>query len=334
VRPSNRSKSARGFDLADGRPPAAPQPDRPVLDPEAPVDEAFAAILRGGLRHLLQSLPAAENGENPEGVHQARVALRRLRSAFALMYSVAASASIQAFSDEAKRLAGSLGDAREADIFVEETLGPIETALPGLDGFDRLRRLAEAKRAEGYAAARAALADQRTSRFILELGAWIEQRGWRSDVAAEGLGALGEPAIRFADRTLDGLRAKVLKRGRHFKSMTPGERHKLRLAVKKLRYASDFLMPLYGGCKAAKRFVSRLADLQEELGRYNDMATTRDFVARLGEDPAGRSEAAGAVIGWQAQGLASAEPRLRAAWRAFGETRPPWPAGEAAPDPA
>ena len=68
----------------------------------------------------------------------------------------------------------------------------------------------------------------------------------------------------------------------------------------------DFLGPLYRGRKIAKRFTASLADLQEELGRYNDMATTRKIVASFADDPAGRSQAAGAVLGWQAQGLARA----------------------------
>lgn len=329
VRPSVRAKSDRGFDLADDNSPEAPKPDRPVLDPEAPVDEAFAAILRNALLHLLRSLPAAEDGRNPEGVHQARVALRRLRSAFGLMRSVAGSAALDAFAAEAKRLADSLGGARDCDIFVEDILSSIAAALPELDGFAGLRRLAEARRSDGYAAARAAIADQRTSRFILELGAWIEERGWRSEISPDALGVLGDPAIGFAGRTLAELYLKVLKRGRHFNGMTPEERHRLRIAVKKLRYATDFLLPLYGSRKPAKRFAAELAHLQEELGRYNDMATTRTIVSGFAGDPAGRSPAAGAVIGWQAQALAAAEPGLRSAWKAFRKARPPWPAAEA-----
>lgn len=327
LRPSVRSKAARGFDLADRLAPTAPKPEQPVLDPSAPLDEAFLHILRGALRHLLQSLPAAEDGRNPEGIHQARVALRRLRSVFGLMGSVAASPSLDSFRETAKWLADRLGTARDCDIFVGDTLKSIEKALPDLDGFAGLRRVAEEKRADGYAAAQAALTGERASRFLLELGGWMEQRGWRGEVSIETLGTLGDPAIAFADRTLAELHDRLLKRGRHFKSMTPEERHKLRIAAKKLRYATDFLLPLYGESRSAKRFTARLADLQDELGRYNDMATTTKIVASFRGVPAGMSQAAGAVIGWQAQGLAGAEPRLRSAWRGFGALRPPWAGG-------
>ncbi len=324
VRPSLRTKSDRGFDLADGTPPAAPKPPRLDLDPEAPVDDAFAAILRGSLVHLLRSIPGAEDGRDPEGIHQARVGLRRLRSAFGLMRTVADSAALDSFSAEGKWLAANLGAARDGDIFATATLPSIAAALPGVEGFEGLGQLAEAQRAAGYATARAALSGGRASRFILELGGWIEQHGWRGDLSADALGALGDPAIAFAGRTLAALHARVLKRGRHFSRMTTEERHALRIAVKKLRYATDFLMPLFGPRKS-KRFASELARLQDELGRYNDMATTRTIMAGFAADPAGRSPAAGAVIGWQAHALAAAEPRLRAAWRRFREAAPPWP---------
>src|SRR5690606_19504342 len=137
--------------------------------------------------------------------------------------------------------------------------------------------------------------------FMLEFGGWVEQRGWRAEVAADALGAFRDPTIAFADRTLAGLHAKVLKRGRHFAEMTTEERHELRIALKKFRYAADFLLPLYGSRKQVRRFADALEDLQEELGRYNDMATTRTIMAGFAAEPAGRSPAAGAVIGWQAQ---------------------------------
>ena len=92
VKPSIRTKSARGFDLAADKPPSARRPRKLRLDPSVTLDEAFATILRSCFLHLLQSLPAAEDGRNPEGVHQLRVSLRRLRSVLDLMRSAGASA--------------------------------------------------------------------------------------------------------------------------------------------------------------------------------------------------------------------------------------------------
>ncbi|MGR1959360.1 CHAD domain-containing protein, partial [Salmonella enterica] len=93
-----------------------------------------------------------------------------------------------------------------------------------------------------YDKARLALADRRCQYFVIGLGAWIEARGWRSEVAPEGLAQLAEPAINFARNILSAQHAKVLKRGRKFKSLPTEERHRVRLAAKKLRYVADFLL--------------------------------------------------------------------------------------------
>lgn len=328
ARPSVRTKSERGFVLADGSAPALAKPGRPDLPDGASLDEALRAILGAILRHLFDALPAAEDGRNAEGVHQTRVALRRLRALFGLMRAVSDSPSVEAFRAEASRLADGLGKARDNDVFIAETLASVEAALPGLHGFDALRGAALARREVLYREVRALIADQRTSRFLLGLGAWIEQRGWRGEASPEALAVLAEPAASFAAGTLSALHGKVVKRGRHFKSMEPEARHRLRIAAKKLRYATEFLAPIFGDEKRLRRYAGALAELQDQLGRFNDMATTARIVSGFGDDPAARSQAAGAVIGWQAQGLTTAEPSLREAWHDFRRATPPWDGAE------
>ena len=165
---------------------------------------------------------------------------------------------------------------------------------------------------------------------MIELGGWIEARGWRGDVAPENLGQLAEPAINFAGRILSERHAKALKRGRHFKSLSAEDRHRLRLAIKKLRYAVDFLLPMYGPRKSTRRFFSKLADLQEELGSYNDMATTTSLLAGLDAGASDGGTAAAAIAGWQAHAMVGVEGRLRDAWSDFAKMKVPWVAEAAA----
>jgi CHAD domain-containing protein len=160
--------------------------------------------------------------------------------------------------------------------------------------------------------------------LLIELGGWIEARGWRSDVAPEGLRQLAEPATYFARRILSDQYAKVLKRGLHFKSLSAEERHRLRLSVKKLRYVADFLLPLYGHRKPARRFSAKLADLQEELGCYNDMATTALLLAELDAESSDSGTAAAAIAGWQAHATVGVGAHQRNAWRDFAKTKVPW----------
>ncbi|WP_284272397.1 CYTH and CHAD domain-containing protein [Bradyrhizobium iriomotense] len=324
IKPSIHSKAARGFDLAADTPPAARRPRKLRLDPSASLDEAFAAILRACLHHLLQSLPAAEDGRDPEGIHQLRVALRRLRSALDLMRSVVSLSKLDTLRSEAKWLAQSLSAAREWDVFQRETLRIVAEGCPSIPGFDALEGVSEKRRTASYDAVRLAMADRRASCFMFGLGGWIETRGWRSDVAPEHLAQLAEPAMNFARRILSAQHAKVLKRGRRFKSLGVEELHRLRLSVKRLRYVADFLLPLYGQRKSARRFSNRLADLQHELGIYNDMATTAALLADIGTESSGTSTAAAAIAGWQAHAMVGAEPRLRKAWSDFVKAKVPW----------
>ncbi len=329
VRPSIHGKSARGFDLAADSPPTARRPRKLRLDPAIALDDAFATILQGCFGHLLQSLPAAEDGRDPEGVHQLRVALRRLRAALDLMHSIGPLSRLEALRTEAKWLAKNLSDARDWDIFQGGTLPTIAKACPQVAGFDALGETAEKRRAAAYDKVRRVLAEPRASSFLIVLGGWIEARGWRSDVAPDALGQLAEPAVNFARRMLSDQYAKVLKRGRHLKSLDAEERHRLRLAVKKLRYVGEFLLPLYGQRKSTRRFSRKLAGLQEELGHYNDIAVTASLLAALGAGNVDSGTAAAAIAGWQAHAMVGVEPRLRDTWSEFAKTKVPWRDAEA-----
>ena len=324
LRPSIRSKSARGFDLVDDVPPAARRPRKLRLDASIALDDALAIILRSCLQHLLQSLPAAGDGRNPEGVHQLRVALRRLRAALDLMRMVPSPGKLETLRSDARWLAHSVSAARGWDIFQTETRPAVAQACPAIKGFDGLAETAEKHRSAAYGHVRLALADRRCASFVLGLGGWIETRGWRGDVAPEGLGQLAEPAINFAHRILSEQHAKALKRGRRFKTLDAEQRHRLRLVLKKLRYVGDFLLPLYEDRRSVKRFTRRLAELQEELGCYNDMATTAPLLAALCAESAESATGAAAIAGWQAHAMISAEPRLRSAWSDFAKATPPW----------
>lgn len=326
VRPTLRSKADRGFELAFDAPPRVRKPSPPLVTADMSVDQTFVAILQSGLTQLLVNEAAAEDGRNPEGIHQFRVALRRLRSALTLLHSLASSATLETLRADARWLATNLGGARSWDVFLSETLVEVARGCGGLEGFDALRALAEDARAASYTTVRQTLASPRAGRFQLALGAWIERRGWRYDVSSDNLAALAAPVIGFAGNALTKRHDQVLKRGRHFKQLPMAARHDLRLAAKKLRYTTDFFLPLFDQHAIAKRYARRLSSLQDRLGRYNDAATTRQLIAQLPIEtmsPEGR-QAIGAALGWQSCWLKCGEPDLRAAWRAFRHAQRPW----------
>ena len=131
LHPEIASKAERGYALADGKvlAPVRAQPS-PVTDAQSPV-EAFRAIALSCLAQLQGNEAGAVAGGNPEFVHQARVAIRRLRSAFNLFAPVLNPRFVEVYSPRWRELAAGLGSARDWDVFLNETLTPLEEAFPG-----------------------------------------------------------------------------------------------------------------------------------------------------------------------------------------------------------
>ena len=218
-----------------------------------------------------------------------------------------------------------LNDVRDWDAFVEETLPMIAQACPSVGGYDALGSAAKEERVRAHGKARAAIIDSRTGQFQVALGLWVEQKGWRADASPDSLDVLSAPGRAFAAEVLGKLHRKALKRGRHFRKLAPEERHKLRIALKKLRYAADFFLPLLGKAKRNRRYAKTLSALQDRLGRYNDIAVTERLIPPIIKNniPVAAHRAAGALLGWQAGHLSRDDADLVATWKKFqGGDRP------------
>jgi CHAD domain-containing protein len=146
-----------------------------------------------------------------------------------------------------------------------------------------LRQLLEGERERAYATVLEALASDRLRRMMLELVAWIETGPWRQSKRAR------EPLEDFASDQLDKRWRKVKKGGRALAELDPEARHQLRIEVKKLRYAIEFLAALQAGEAAARQklFAAEVEEVQEQLGHLNDAETARDL---LGDLLAGRPD--------------------------------------------
>jgi inorganic triphosphatase YgiF len=329
LRLETRSKSARGYALAARAPPAWHKAEAPALEGDATVDQAIQAILRNCLQQWCANEAAVLDGSDPEGVHQMRVALRRLRSAFSVFGRLFDPGQRARLSGEAKTIVNSLGPARDWDVFLSELLAPVRAARPDDPGLARLAEAAQAERSKGYAQALAAIGAPSYTRYVLELGHWIEARGWRAQATERGAEWLDRPIGEFAAHLLGKRQRKTLKLGRQFDRISAEERHRVRIALKKLRYAIEFFQTLYPK-KDARPYLDTLKDLQDSLGHLNDVAVAERLIATLGDDAeAGAVGNAiewggGLVLGWHARGVAELEPATVRAWHEFAELEPFW----------
>lgn len=331
-----RTKASRGYALADGQGVEVVKAGKLELDADTTVEAAFARILRTCINHMAANEAAAVAGEDPEGVHQMRVALRRLRSALALFRDFIPADQYDRLAGEVKWLAGKLGPARDWDVFLTELLEPVRWSFhradghgkPLLDDIDALAAAARAKRDRAYEAAREAILSERYTAFLLKAGAWVESRGWRAQRVSERSARLFEPVEALADHMLTRRARKARRAGQGFADLSVAERHELRIALKKLRYAAEFFRSLHDD-KPARRYIQQLSAFQDALGHLNDVATATRLLHELHDDgsrPApGEPRAAGIVIGWHARGVTDAEAALVGLWEGFAGAKPFWP---------
>jgi triphosphatase len=327
LRIETRSKSERGYHLAecgDAAPPAV-HAETVILDPDMTVEAALQKIGRSCLSQLLHNEPAVLSAQ-PEGVHQMRVAVRRLRSAISSLKKILPQEDARWVTEELRWLGGTLGPARNLDVFAAELVPAARTGLADEPGWDDLAAALDRLRASAYDQIREAILSQRYTISMFRLLRWFEASGWRRHSASDDPNPMTSPIGEIAPDVLDRRRRKVRQRGKGFGRLAPRERHKLRIAVKKLRYTIELFGGLFDNDEL-DQFGKTLKRLQSDLGYANDVRVAHEFVTELFARIEPRSPAAHAwvaVLETHDQKLASGERKLRRHRRQLNDAAPFW----------
>ncbi|MDX3899188.1 MAG: CHAD domain-containing protein [Sphingobium sp.] len=274
VRLGALSKSERGYRLLE--PASRSFKAEPVtLDPAMTTAQAFQTIAHNCLRHYRLNEALLLSAREPAALHQARVAIRRLRSAFSIFKALFADPQAAHFRGELKWLAALLGGARDLDVIGEKMMAQ-----------DALHDRIETARGLAYDAVEAALAAERVRALMLDLAQWLAIGGWLT--APETTANRTMPIEDFAGHTLSRLRRRVKKDGRHIERLEDEARHEVRKDAKKLRYTTEFMGALFREKPQRRRqrkFLSALEGLQDRLGALNDLATMPNVLSDLGLSP-------------------------------------------------
>jgi inorganic triphosphatase YgiF len=310
------------------------------LAPGMSTGESFQLIVRNSFVHLTANDDCARLNLHVEGAHQCRVALRRLRSAFKIYKSVVRRKRIEPIADELRWLNAILGTARDLDVLQTDLLEPAIEALGEADELAPLMASLAAKKTVAYQHIGEAMSSARYRHALIDLCAL----GYDDDLGKSGEGRHGydQPLGGFAARALSRVHNSLLKRGQGFETMSKSERHEVRIALKRLRYAVDFFGSAFDG-EIKIKFVKRLVRLQEDLGRMNDVAVAQTMLTRLigvsGETSESTAPAlsksqlafaTGSVLGWHRRRAAEIDPQLIKDWHSFARAKPFWPSDESA----
>lgn len=313
-----------------------PPPLRAVsLDFEPPEDATAAALFAAIGRHCLAQFDAnllpVLRDRDPEGVHQMRVALRRLRSAIGLFSAMLDDSALNPLLDDLRWLGAPLGRKRDLDVFLAETLAPLRRLPDPPKRLQHLATILEDRRASAQEALDSALTAPRLAAMRLALGRFLAAVEANDPAVLADAALAAAPAADFAADMLRRRRRKVKVLGSRHAELDVPELHELRIRAKKLRYAAEFFRPLFGHRRGQKkgprRFIDALAHLQDCLGMLNDA----DVGARLVRDllpPPDQDPAAAAIAAWFAGRQQLQLAQLGEAWDSFAALRPFWKDGK------
>ena len=317
-----RSKAERGHALAAGE-RAAPARARDIaLAPRATAGEAIAATIAECVRQIERNAVGLREAgsRDPEWIHQLRIGVRRLRSCLTLARALAPPGSLDALRADTRWVLDALGSARDLDVFADLTLpaalADLERAsgtdAPLVDAVRTLARRTAAQRQRADAAARSCVASPRFTRFVLA--------SLRTAGTLRGLEAAKGPADRFAAEVIERRARRVAKAGAGLSRAGAEERHALRIASKKLRYATEFFAALFPR-KRTRAYRDALEDLQQVLGEWNDTAVAPRIAATIAGPAASAAVAVEALSAARARDM---DERLDAVWSRFVSAKPFW----------
>lgn len=306
-----------------GEPSTMPKPVRALLPrsaeppevvplavgPSSVVLDVVRASIAGSAVRMIRHDAGVRLGEDPEAVHQARVATRRLRSDLRTFRTLLDPDWTMELRNELRWLGDELGTVRDLDVLGERLRSEI-LSLPDPDAeaapklLERIRTARDAARAELMSA-------MREPRYVALLD--------RVVAAATEPGILPDMATQRADQTMgrlmdgpwDHLQRTCEELGT---SASDAELHEARIRAKRVRYAAEALTPVFG--KPARRFARRAEALQAVLGEHQDAVMAIDWLrTQAGGTTARVAFTAGELAGVEARHQAGARMAWPDAWR-------------------
>lgn len=297
--PALRSKAERGYRIYLGT-PLTPQKAAtvPLQADAAPLD-AFRRIMLECLAHLQGNHEGALHGKDAEFVHQMRVATRRLRAALRVFAPHLPEAFTAQLLPPLQQLMALLGRVRDLDVLLAEIAAPVTHALPDEPRLAALSGAITDRQGRAREAAVRHLQSIAHARFLLLATAVLHQPPFVGNGDAGTPQTAVETLADFAAARLKRLRRKVREHAALASADDPASLHRLRIAVKRLRYALEFFAPL-AAAKPTQRMLRQLGRLQDDLGQLNDLANAGLLLMQCAGSDARLREAVALIGGWHA----------------------------------
>ena len=298
---------------------APPELEMSPLSSRPTAAEVVRAGLLAAAARLVDHIAAVVLDEDPEGVHQARVGIRRLRSDLRTFGALLDADEVLPLRDELRWLQDALGKVRDLDALLAHLRGEASRLGPDdSSGGDEILGQLVDERAAVHADLLEALRSERSAALLDRVARFAASPPFASaDVTRPATDVV--PLL--VRRPLRRLRRQADRLG-----TAPGdeELHRVRILAKRLRYATDVAAPLAG--KRARRAARALAKLQDVLGEHNDARLALERLRELSRDATPAAVwSAGVLGGLQVARAAECRARFPSAYRsAVAKSRWTW----------
>jgi CHAD domain-containing protein len=290
---------------------AAPEVDPIVITPTSSAGDLVRHLIAGSVASLMRHDPGVRLGDDPEDVHKARVATRRLRSQLRSLGDVLDPAWAGALREELRWVGRALGEVRDKQVLSQRLRGRASD-LP--DGDARLvAELANELQEESQEARGRLVLDMRSDRY-LDLIERLVEASRAPVLAAEAEEPAATVAGRLARRDWKRLRRAV---ARLTAPASDGELHRIRILAKRLRYVAEGAAPVVG--KAAERQAQAATRLQDLLGDHQDSVTAQRWLRTAGDGE--RRFVAGELSALERGAAMQAQAKWPALWKKLDRKR-------------
>lgn len=268
---------------------------RLALRADMEVEQGMRIVVQDCISHISGNAAGVLEDGKSECIHQMRVGLRRLRSALGI-FEIVKPCPLHVQS-ELVWLSSRLGAARDWDVLCSSTIPALAGHNVDDPDLSALQKRVGQERKRAHRNAAAAVDSPRSARLWLLLEQWLNvpSREPAQDVST---GDTRPVLLRdFAAQNIQRLHKKMIRRGAAMDVAAPESRHRLRIASKKLRYATEFFIS-YFRKKTANRFVARIIELQDIFGASNDTVVADRLLRNLAMKNSGLSEICSRLRGY------------------------------------
>ncbi len=236
------------------------------------VGDSFSQILLLELKSIKKWRKIAIKGTDPEGVHQIRVSLRKMRTALFVFKPVLNTQYSRRLAKDIRKFSKILDDARDLDVYLLNNFSEVKQQ-------STLHTAAIIKRDNAYQKSRKLFKSKVFNQCLYEFKNWLKHTKWKKQLSKCDRKAAMLPIRPFAILTLDQLRNDIIANANQIESLQDIQLHRLRILCKKLRYTTEFFSSVDN--KPTKVFIEQLKHIQDSLGDIHDCFVVKQLHQKL-----------------------------------------------------